>query len=141
VAAVFDELMLPDQADLTGPTTDGTAIVALRLPWYRSLPLSCVEGVVISIDDGTVDGEGMTISVGDAEHPVAELGQLADVEWFVLDRATVRFAQPEGLLPGMHRVALTLTLRIPYAEPEYWPIDFTQTAEHSRTVEFLGKDS
>ncbi|SDH61118.1 hypothetical protein SAMN04515691_0722 [Leifsonia sp. 98AMF] len=138
---MFDELMLPDQADLVGPTMGGTAAVGLRLPWYRSLPLSCVEAVAISIDDDTVDGEGMTISVGDAEHPVADLGGLAEVEWFVLDRATVRFTRPDGLQPGMHSVALTLTLRIPYAEPEYWPIDFTQTAEHSRTVEFLGKDS
>jgi len=138
---MFDELMLPARADLGGYLREGTATVALRLPWYRSLPLSCVEGVAITIDDAPVTTDGMTISVGDAEHVIAEVGELADVEWFVLDQATIRFTAPDGLRPGGHHVAITLTLRIPYAEPEYWPIDFTQTATHERAVEFLGRDS
>lgn len=138
---MFDELMLPDQAELHRRDAGASASLALRLPWYRSLPVSCVDGVDIVIDGIAVPRDEITISVGDAEHRIADVGDLAEVEWFVLDRATARFPVPQHFAPGNHDVDLTLTLRIPYAEPEYWPIDFTQTAKHARPVEFLGEDS
>lgn len=139
---MFDELMLPEQADLHRHA-DGRAFttLALRLPWYRSLPISCIEGIDITIDGAAVSGDEVLISVGDGEHAIANLGDLAEVEWFVLDQAVARFPVAPDLGPGAHDVGLTLTLRIPYAEPEYWPIDFTQTAKHARSIEFLGRDS
>lgn len=138
---MFDELMLPREAELRTREGSSQAEIALRLPWYRSLPISCVDGIDISIDGTAIEQEAVTVSVGDTEHTVASVGDLAEVEWFVLDRAVARFPVPEGFPAGPHEVALTLTLRIPYAEPEYWPIEFNQTATHSRLVNFLGEDS
>lgn len=138
---MFDELMLPDEADLHRRTDHGQeAALRLRLPWYRSLPISCVDGIEIAIDGVVIPEAAVTISIGDTSHSIDEVGDLAEVEWFVLDRATARFPVSGDFAPGAHDVALTLILRIPYAEPEYWPIEFTQTATHSRRIEFLGKD-
>lgn len=134
-------MMLPAEADLrTEPGSRPDVSLALRLPWYRSLPLSCVDGIQIAVDGAPVPERDVTISVGDVEHSIADSGDLAEVEWFVLDRATATFPAPDGVAAGPHEVAVTLTLRIPYAEPEYWPIEFTQTAKHSRSIEFLGAD-
>lgn len=61
--------MLPAEADLrTVPGGRPEVALALRLPWYRSLPLSCVDGIEIAIDGAAVPEHDVTISVGDAEH-------------------------------------------------------------------------
>jgi len=140
--AMFDELMLPEQAELRQDARGGSLVaLPLRLPWYRSLPISCLDGIDISVDGVAVPEAAVTISVGDAEHAIVDTGDLSEVEWFVLDQAVARFPVPQTVAPGFHDVAVTLTVRIPYAEPEYWPIDFTQTAKHTRSVELLGTDS
>ncbi|HCJ5524751.1 TPA: hypothetical protein NUW91_001966 [Klebsiella pneumoniae] len=139
---MFDELMLSDTAILSNRKKNGLteASLRLRLPWYRSLPISCIEKIELTIDGKPVRSDALTISVGDVYHTLEEASRLSEVSWFVLDQATAKFPVDPDLAPGPHDVALNLVLRIPYQEPEYWPIDFTQTAKHTRSVEFLGEE-
>ncbi|MFA7938404.1 DUF6379 domain-containing protein [Klebsiella oxytoca] len=139
---MFDELMLPDTAVLSRRKKDGLteASLRLRLPWYRSLPISCITGIDLSIDGHAIQSDSLTISFGDIYHSLSETSLLTDVSWFVLDQATVKFPVTSDLSPGAHNVSLSLALRIPYQEPEYCAVSFSQTAEHSRSVEFQGEE-
>ena len=44
---------------------DGGYEVDLHLAWYRSLPLSCLEGIDLTIDDETAPRESLKVTVGD----------------------------------------------------------------------------
>lgn len=81
----------------------------VRLSWYRSLPLSCVTALEL-----TVDGEPVR-DLRAGEHRVDELADRFDDWWFVLDPLTLRAART--VRPGDRAaVELRLGLRIPYIE-------------------------
>jgi hypothetical protein len=96
-------------ADTAGRTADG-AEFRVRSPWYRSLPLSCID-VELTIDGARVPDDRIRVSVNDRDHTLAELHALDDEFWFVLDPARVRVS---GVDPGTHEVTVRLGLRIPY---------------------------
>jgi hypothetical protein len=141
---LFDELMLPDEAVLqrSGPDTTRT-LLQIRLPWYRSLQVSCIEGIDIVIDDEAVSPDNLSIGIGGEHYSLAEAAQLHDAWWFVLDTLQTEIQPPAPVSPGDHRVSLSLSLRIPYASPDRigarFP-RFMQTAVGTRTVSFIGKD-
>lgn len=137
---MFDELMLPDSAVMTPISGGGTTIsMRIRLPWYRSLPISCIEQLDLAVDDLQVLRDTMTISLGDVPHTLDQATHLHETAWFVLDQATVRFSVAQALSAGSHQVSISLTLRIPYTEPDFFPLKFTQVAQHARAIEFVGR--
>jgi hypothetical protein len=78
--------------------TDDALELSLRLNWYRSLPLSCVERLEVRLDgvpvDVTLDLDGDWWHVRDSARLSAELAE-----------------EPGG---GQHAVELTIGTRIPY---------------------------
>jgi hypothetical protein len=82
----------------------------LRSPWYRALPLSCVD-VELTLDGERVSNDRIRVNVNDHDYTLDELNERYDEFWFVLDPARVRVS---GVDPGDHRVAVRLGLRIPY---------------------------
>jgi hypothetical protein len=140
---LFDELMLPDEAILQHSGTDATrAVLPIRLPWYRSLQLSTIDGIELAVDGEAVSPDNVSINFGGTKYSLAEATQLSDAWWFVLDTLQTEIQVPASVEPGDHRVDLTLSLRIPYATPDHertFP-HFMQTAIGTRTVSFTGKD-
>jgi hypothetical protein len=96
-------------AATAGRTADG-AELRLRSPWYRALPLSCVD-VELTIDGDRVADDRIHLCVNDRDYAPAELHELYDEFWFVLDPLRVRV---DGVDPGEREVAVRLGLRIPY---------------------------
>ena len=96
-------------AAAAGRTADG-AEFRIRSPWYRSLPLSCID-VELSVDGDRVESERIAFCVNGQAYDLSELAELSDEFWFVLDPAKLRVAKVE---PGPHDVSLLLGLRIPY---------------------------
>ena len=88
--------------------------LTVRLNWYRALPLSAVEELALTIDGEQVAEDRMTLRLGGADYPVAELGDHDDVWWFVLDSGELLVEHPGA---GEHAVELTMTTRIPYFGP------------------------
>ncbi len=132
--------MLPIEGVLQRSGDATHAILPIRLPWYRSLQLSTIDGIELAIDGQTVSPDNVSINFGGAHHSLAEAAQLHDAWWFVLD--TLQIKTLASVAPGDHRVNLTLSLRIPYASPDRersFP-HFMQTAIGERTVSFIGKD-
>lgn len=95
--------------------TDDGFEVQLRLPWYRSLPLSCIEKIQLTLDGQIVDTSLLRFGVNDRQFSLAELDDLVEEFWFVQDSAKLRVLQPGQLASGeSHNVEVELTLRFPY---------------------------
>jgi Domain of unknown function (DUF6379) len=86
----------------------------LRMPWYRALPLSSLEGLEVRIDGEPVPSDELRLSLGGHEYALADLPPLYDDWWYVADLASVRAPRAGGLAPGEHELDVTIALRIPY---------------------------
>lgn len=139
---MFDESMIAGRHLTLGPRGAAQAVrMRVRLPWYRSLPLSCIEGLELEMDGERVAEERLALRINGHDHPMAEVPALCDVWWFVLDALELVAATRTELGSGAHRVGLTLRLRIPYGDPDYRDIAFVQVARCVRQMGVLGTDA
>jgi hypothetical protein len=94
---------------------EGGYEVQVRLNWYRSLPLSCVEKVTLALDGKPVDSEKIRFGINGHEYKLEELDDLVEEFWFVQDSAILRVLQPGAVTKGeTHTVEVEITLRFPY---------------------------
>lgn len=82
----------------------------VRLNWYRSLPLACVEQLEVRLDGVLVDPAATTVEVAGAPWPAADDGRW----WPVLDAAQVHVDLVDVPAVGPHQVDVLLGTRIPY---------------------------
>lgn len=89
--------------------------IDVHLPWYRSLPLSCLEDISLRLGVDVVDRAHLRVRHDGRELMLDELAELVDEQWFVQDALEVLVAKPDRL-PAGHAldVELTLATRIPY---------------------------
>jgi Domain of unknown function (DUF6379) len=90
---------------------DGRLALALHLPWYRSLPISCLESV-----DVTVDGTPAPVTavrVPGFSGTVAEAAD-SDADWDLRDALDVSLDRESR--PGTHALEVRLAVRIPYLQ-------------------------
>jgi hypothetical protein len=107
---MFENHLIED-GSLTSDS-DGFAF-ALRINWYRALPLSSVE-LAVRVDNEQADPGAITVAVDGNRYRLAELPEHYDRMWFVTDSAGVHVARAGGLEPGPHELQVTLSSRIPY---------------------------
>lgn len=89
--------------------------VDLGLPWYRSLPVSCLEDVVVTIGGRTAPRDALRVLRAGESLGIAALGDRVDDEWFVQDRLTVAVPLDAPAAKGDSvDVEVTVTLRVPY---------------------------
>ena len=89
--------------------------VDLGLAWYRSLPLSCVEEVSVTVAGRTARRSDVRVLRNGIELTLDELADRVNDEWFVQDLLTVVIPDPSPLAKGTEaEVGLTLAMRIPY---------------------------
>lgn len=106
----------------------------LRLPWYRGLPLSCVERLDIDIDGESVPADDITLSLYGYHHKLDELAALHEVTWFTLDAADVRVRRELPLSDGKHELAVTIQHRVPYVPLGDQGGGFKPVAKCTKTV-------
>jgi hypothetical protein len=101
---------------LRNVTRNGQRGISLkvRLTSYRSLPLSCIEGIQLSIDGEQFDPASMILTLNGYSHKLAELPSMSKIFWFVLDYADLFVPRAEPLAPGYHDVEGTLITVEPY---------------------------
>jgi hypothetical protein len=90
---------------------DGRLALAVHLPWYRSLPLSCLESVEVSVD-GT-PAAVTAVRVPGFDGTVAEAAA-SGVDWDLRDALDVSLDR-EGE-PGAHALEVSVAVRIPYLQ-------------------------
>lgn len=118
-----------------------TTRAKIRLPWYRSLPLSCVEKLEVTLDDRLVPSAGIALRTNGHRHPASELSRLDQVEWFVLDAIDLELTGESELEPGPHRLAVAVRLRIPYGDEDFGDIEFVQTVRCSKELELAERNA
>jgi len=95
-------------------TNDGYEI-RVRLNWYRSLPLSCVEKVRLALDGQWVDPGEVTFEVNAHEYRLDELAPLCEEFWFVQDSARLHVRQAGKVAAGESQTLdAEIALRFPY---------------------------
>jgi hypothetical protein len=91
---------------------DGRLTLALHLPWYRSLPISCLEAVQVSLD-GTPAGVAAVAVPGFAGSVAEAAG--SDAWWDLRDPLAVSLEASAG--PGdVVPLEVDLAVRIPYLQ-------------------------
>jgi hypothetical protein len=114
----FNALLLDAEQGLRA-TPRGTEI-DVRLPWYRSLPISVVEVGGLKVDDRDVPTSDIRFEINGKSFDLHELPKHADEFWFVLDSAVLRLPDTK-LQPGSdHEVELQLNVYPPYVPHLKW---------------------
>lgn len=90
------------------------ARLAMRLPWYRSLPFSTVEVAGVSLDGAALDLADAIVEYDDHSFPLAEMGEQTNAFWFVRDSAFLVLPQVALASGETHEVSLTLHVNPPY---------------------------
>ena len=93
--------------------------LGVRLPWYRSLPLSVVEVAQLTIDGAAVPAARVRLALNDKVFGLSELPTQTGEFWYVLDSAQLTIDAPIDPSRG-HEVSLTLNLYPPYIPGLTW---------------------
>jgi len=93
---------------------DGGFELDVRLNWYRSLPLSSVATLELSVDGETVSRGEIAFVLNGSEHALDELAGRWEETWFVLDPATLRVRRPLVRRGEAVEISIRLGSRIPY---------------------------
>ena len=102
--------------DSLRPHPDGLAL-RLTIPWYRSLWLSSVTSLDLSVDGERVDADDLRFELGDRRYHLDELPEQSETLWFLQQHPLLiaRRAAPVAL-GEIHDVVLHGELRLPYMQ-------------------------
>ena len=91
--------------------------IALTVPWYRSLWLSSVTDIAVSVGGREVPKGDLRVELGERTYRVEELQDQWDVLWFIQDRLVVVVPLDEPPAEGQQvEVEVTVDLRLPYMQ-------------------------
>lgn len=125
----FNALLLDAERGLRA--TPNGAEIDVRLPWYRSLPVSVVEVGSLRVDDQPIASSDVRFEINGKSFELHELPARFDDVWFVLDSAVLRLSGLR-LKPGTdHDVELQLNLYPPYVPHLKWVTKVRKTL-HAR---------
>ena len=91
---------------------DGRTVLAVRLPWYRSLPLSCLESVAVTVDGAPVPVE--SVAVQGFAGPITSAAH-SDSTWDLRDPLDVTL-DARAHSGTVVVLAVDLAVRIPYIQ-------------------------
>jgi hypothetical protein len=106
----------------------------LRLPSYRGLRASLVDGVDVAVDGEEFGHRANRYRIGGTEFTLAELRDAADVRWPMDEAGVVRVTRPGGLAPGVHEVTVRVRIRQSYIPIEFQPSIIVET-RHATVVQ------
>lgn len=86
----------------------------IRMPNFRGNYLSCIEELIITVNDRVVDEKTIELCLNGKRFAIHELSELYKEYWDVLDFARIEVFR-EGGLTGMHRIGVTMRLRYGYS--------------------------
>jgi hypothetical protein len=108
------DTVLSDDSLISRPEGLG---IALTVPWYRSLWLSSVSDIAVSVAGREIPKEQLRVELGERSFSVGELQDQWDVLWFIQDRLVVVVPLDEPPAAGQAvDVEVTVDLRLPYMQ-------------------------
>jgi sugar phosphate isomerase/epimerase len=104
------------QADSLRTHPEGLAL-SLTLPWYRSLWLSSVTTLQVTLDGEPVDPGDLAFELDGVRYALDELPRQSEVLWYLQRHPLLIIARPEpGELGEAHEVEVFGELRLPYMQ-------------------------
>jgi hypothetical protein len=104
------------QAEDVRRRPDGIA-VSVQLPWYRSLWLSAVDDVEMTVNGVPVPKDRLRFELEGRSYRIEELPEQSETLWFVADRPDVVAQLDEVPAPGESiTVEVVLTMRLLYMQ-------------------------
>ena len=88
--------------------------ISIRVPWYRSLPLSVFEVMDVSLDGCSVPLDQVQFSIEGETFPLSDLERRTGEVWYVLDDAYLNVSGVNVAQGEEHDVAVTLAIYPPY---------------------------
>ena len=107
----------------------------VRIPWYRSLPYSCLEGLEVTIDGQRVVSDKLGIEFGGERYGLSDLAPLHGRWWYVADAAAVTVPLDGPPAAGEHELDVTLSMRIPYIIESEVPLVMRERCVKTQTLE------
>jgi|RhiMethySRZTD1v2_1073278.scaffolds.fasta_scaffold40488_5 uncharacterized protein DUF6379 len=107
---MVDKLIEPDSLRATQKGFS----VGVRLPWYRTVPLSTVELVSLKLDEHAIDAGQIRFAINGGEWKLEELPALTEEQWFVIDTADLRVIDQQVERGSEHDVEVVLAVYPPY---------------------------
>ncbi|MFJ4171723.1 DUF6379 domain-containing protein [Paenarthrobacter sp. NPDC089714] len=104
------------QEDSLRAHPDGLAL-SLTLPWYRSLWLSSVSTLKLTVDGEEVPQEDLSLQLGGKTYSLTELPAQSETLWFLQEHPRLVARRPEPVSLGeKHTVQIFGELRLPYMQ-------------------------
>ena len=95
---------------------EGLAL-SLTIPWYRSLWLSSVTALRLSLDGAPVPEEDLVFELEGTRYAIADLPQQSEVLWYLQQHPLLIVRRDEPAALGeTHHVVLHGELRLPYMQ-------------------------
>lgn len=112
----------------------GAIKVELRLPWYRSLPLSTVEIEAVEIDGEPIQPARLSFELEGRRYALSEMEEQTGHVWYVLDSGWLNIDVAD-LRPGPHELSIVLSTYPPYIHGLKRPLrdrqSFTIAEDHA----------
>ena len=100
--------------------------VRLRLPYYRGLWTSLVDGASVTVDGEHHPAHTIAWSIAGKDYSLEELKSSAEARWPVDVPAVLRVPRDVPLSLGFHDVTAELRLRMSYIPEELQPTIWTE---------------
>jgi hypothetical protein len=113
---MFDEVMITGQSARRKRIGIGEEIsFSIRIPWYRSLYLSCFQKIDLRVGGVPKNADEVRFTLYGTTYSYADLKVHDTVNWFVLDEAEISLdCDPQFGESSEIAIDLTLYFRIPY---------------------------
>lgn len=98
----------------------------VRLSYYRGHFLSAINELRVKVDGEEADPNDIIFCLKGEEYGVAQLHDLVDVFWTIIEPATIKVFKPGGLKAGEHNIEFIMYFRSPYMEigpDQFMPVD------------------
>lgn len=97
-------------------TSNGLSL-ALTVPWYRSLWVSSITSIAVSVDGNEVQQDKMSLRINGKTFSLEEVPNQWEELWFMQDRAYVDLDLGKPGVPGEdHEITFHIELRLPYMQ-------------------------
>ena len=91
-------------------------LLEVGLPWFRSVPISCVNGLIVTIGEHCFDSSELQINIDGKFLPISDLPKSDLGEWFLQDRKQIRI--PTQIASGeLQKVRVEFEMVIPNIFP------------------------
>ncbi len=88
--------------------------VKMRIPYYRGIPLSLIDEILIIVDGIQYTGDSILFEVHGGTFTRNEMTTVVRHRWNYGEKATVKVIKEDGLAPGQHRVEAYAKIRVNY---------------------------